>query len=190
MATDIVAGLRILRGIGGEKTFGANYATPVAEGAPAGVTTGIWQAVVEAVGVLLSGIFLVSLVWLGTPQMIAGRLTVGQLISFFGYALFMVCPIRTFFEVAQKWVQGLVQRARRSPSSTQNPPWHDAVLQSRLDGARTLRDAGLSGITGEPGPDVVVSAVPGAVARPSPTGSAATCPRTEPGLDGSGRRRT
>ena len=31
MATDIVAGLRILRGIGGERTFGRNYDAPVAE---------------------------------------------------------------------------------------------------------------------------------------------------------------
>ncbi|WP_310528225.1 ABC transporter ATP-binding protein, partial [Nocardioides sp.] len=68
MATDIVAGLRILRGIGGEDTFGRNYADQSQEARKAGVSSGIWQAAVEAVGVLFSGVFLVSLVWLGTRQ--------------------------------------------------------------------------------------------------------------------------
>ena len=64
MATDIVAGLRILRGIGGEDTFGRNYADQSQQARRAGVSSGIWQAAVEAVGVLFSGAFLVSLVWL------------------------------------------------------------------------------------------------------------------------------
>ena len=55
MATDIVAGLRILRGIGGEETFGRNYAQQSQPARRAGVSSGIWQAAVEAVGVLFSG---------------------------------------------------------------------------------------------------------------------------------------
>ncbi len=100
MATDIVAGLRILRGIGGEDTFGRNYADQSQQASRAGVSSGIWQAAVEAVGVLFSGVFLVTLVWLGTRQVNAGELSVGQLVSFLGYGLFMVGPIRTFFELA------------------------------------------------------------------------------------------
>ena len=121
MATDIVAGLRILRGIGGEETFGRNYAEQSQSARRAGVSSGIWQAAVEAVGVLLSGIFLVSLVWLGTRQVNAGELTVGQLVSFLGYGLFMVGPIRTFFELAQKSTRALVsaRRAMAKPSIIQ-----------------------------------------------------------------------
>src|SRR6185436_17820474 len=74
MATDIVAGLRILRGIGGEQTFGRNYARQSQLAKQAGVSSGIWQAAVEAVGVLLAGVFLVSLVWLGSRQVTAGEL--------------------------------------------------------------------------------------------------------------------
>ena len=51
---------------------------------------------------LFSGVFVVLLVWLGTHQVINGDLTIGQLISFLGYALFMIYPIQTFFEFAQK----------------------------------------------------------------------------------------
>ncbi len=48
------------------------------------------------------------LVWLGTRAVIAGELTVGQLVSFLGYGLFMIDPIRTFFEFAQKLTRALV----------------------------------------------------------------------------------
>src|SRR6478735_4887013 len=80
MATDIVAGLRILRGIGGEDTFGGNYATQSQRVRHSGVAAGRWLAAVESVGVLLSGGFVVALMWVGTREVAQGRLTVGQLV--------------------------------------------------------------------------------------------------------------
>ena len=160
MATDIVAGLRILRGIGGEETFGRNYADQSQQARRAGVSSGIWQAAVEAVGVLLSGIFLVSLVWLGTRQVNAGELTVGQLVSFLGYGLFMVGPIRTFFELAQKFTRALVSARRAIAIFEQRPPWREPAEPQPLDGHREIVDD-LSGFTARPGQlTVVVSAVP------------------------------
>jgi ABC-type multidrug transport system fused ATPase/permease subunit len=160
LATDIVAGLRILRGIGGEQTFGTNYARQSQSAREAGVAAGIWQAVVEAVGVLLSGIFLVALVWLGTRQVEDGLLTVGELITFLGYGLFMVGPIRTFFEFAQKGVRSLVSARRAIVLFDEQPPWHDPVAPVSLDGSAPLHDVA-SGLTVEPGIlTVVVSAVP------------------------------
>jgi ABC-type multidrug transport system fused ATPase/permease subunit len=160
LATDIVAGLRILRGIGGEQTFGANYDRQSQSAKQAGVAAGIWQAVVEAVGVLLSGIFLVALVWLGTRQVEAGALTVGQLITFLGYGLFMVGPIRTFFEFAQKGVRSLVSARKAIAIFEQRPPWRDPADPVALDGTAALHDAA-SGLTVQPGIlTVVVSAVP------------------------------
>lgn len=160
LATDIVAGLRILRGIGGEQTFGTNYARQSQSAREAGVAAGIWQAVVEAVGVLLSGIFLVALVWLGTRQVEDGLLTVGELITFLGYGLFMVGPIRTFFEFAQKGVRSLVSARRAIVLFDEQPPWHDPAVPVSLDGSAPLHDVA-SGLTVEPGIlTVVVSAVP------------------------------
>ena len=67
---------------------------------------------------LFSGVFVVLLVWLGTREVIGGELTIGQLISFLGYALFMVYPIQTFFEFAQKLTRARCRPARRSRSSS------------------------------------------------------------------------
>ncbi len=160
LATDIVAGLRILRGIGGEETFGRNYADQSQQARRAGVSSGIWQAAVEAVGVLFSGVFLVSLVWLGTRQVNAGELSVGQLVSFLGYGLFMVGPIRTFFELAQKSTRALVSARRAMAIFEQRPPWREPSDPQPLDGHREIVDD-LSGFTAHPGRlTVVVSAVP------------------------------
>jgi ABC-type multidrug transport system fused ATPase/permease subunit len=168
MATDIVAGLRILRGIGGERTFGRNYERQSRRAMDAGVSAGIWQALIEALGVLFSGVFLVLLLWVGAHEVLADRLTVGELVSFLGYALFMVTPIRTFFEAAQKVTRALVSARKAIAVFEQQPPWQRAEQRAeqpvetprRLDpGAALVDDA--SGFTARPGElTLVVSAVP------------------------------
>ena len=160
MATDIVAGLRILRGIGGEQTFGDNYATQSQSVRRAGVAAGTWQAAVDALGVLLSGLLLVALTWLGAREMLAGRLSIGQLVSFFGYAIFMVWPIQTFFEFAQKWVQGLVSARKTIAVLGQQAPWHEPSDPVALPYDATITDDA-SGLVAQPGRmTVVVSATP------------------------------
>jgi len=160
MATDIVAGLRILRGIGGEDTFGRNYAVQSQRARQAGVSSGVWQAAVEAIGVLLSGVFMVSLVWLGTRQVNSGDLSVGELVSFLGYGLFMVGPIRTFFELAQKSTRALVSARKAIAIFEQRPPWREPADPRALDGSAEIHDD-LSGFTAQPGQlTVVASAVP------------------------------
>ena len=160
MATDIVAGLRILRGIGGERTFGRNYDRQSQLARQAGVSAGMWQAAIEAVGVLFSGVFLVLLVWLGTREVIAGDLEIGQLISFLGYALFMVCPIQTFFEFAQKPTRALVSARKAVAIFEQQPPWRDKAESTAAPPDADLFDA-LSGFVARHGQlTIVVCAVP------------------------------
>ena len=160
LATDIVAGLRILRGIGGERTFGRNYAVRSQSAREAGVSAGKWQAGIESVGVLFSGGFLVLLVWLGTREVRAGELSAGQLISFLGYGLFMVGPIQTFFEFAQKLTRALVSARRAVGIFEQQPPWRDAAESQPLPTGADVVDAS-SGFVARHGQlTVVVSGVP------------------------------
>ena len=160
MATDIVAGLRILRGIGGERTFGRNYDVQSQLARQAGVSAGIWQAAIEAVGVLFSGVFIVLLVWLGTHEVIDGDLTIGQLISFLGYALFMIYPIQTFFELAQKLTRAMVSARKAIAIFEHEPPWPDLETSTPLPDEADLYDE-LSGFIAHDGElTIVVSAVP------------------------------
>ncbi|MDR0436583.1 MAG: ABC transporter ATP-binding protein/permease [Propionibacteriaceae bacterium] len=123
MAVDIVAGLRILRGIGGERTFGDNYAKQSQRVREAGVRVGTWWAAVDSSAVLLSGVLLVLLTWAGASEMIAGRLSVGQLVSFFGYAVFLLNPFWLLFEGAQRWIAGLVSADKTIGLLRHRPPW-------------------------------------------------------------------
>ena len=160
MATDIVGGLRILRGIGGEQTFARNYSGQSQYTRRAAVSAGVWQAAVEATSVLFSGLFLVALTWLGAQEVVAGELSVGQLISFFGYAIFMVWPIQTFFELAQKWVRSVVSARKTVAVLDQQPPWQPPSQPLTLPDHAVLHDQE-SGFAAEPGAfTIVVSAVP------------------------------
>ncbi len=160
MATDIVAGLRILRGIGGEETFSHNYAEQSQRTRQAAVSAGIWQSAVDATSVLFSGMFLVALTWLGSREVVAGELSVGQLISFFGYAIFMVWPIQTFFELAQKWVRAVVSARKTIAVLEQQPPWRTPQPPLTLPEEGVLHDQE-SGFVAQPGEfTIVVSAVP------------------------------
>lgn len=140
LATDIVAGLRILRGIGGEQTFGANYARQSQRVRTAGVAAGTWQAMLDAASVLLSGIFLVGLTWLGAREVLAGTLTVGQLISFFGYGVFMMEPIRTFFEFVQKLIRAHVSARKAVAILEHQPPWPVPSAPRPLPAGQDLAD--------------------------------------------------
>ena len=160
MATDIVAGLRILRGIGGEDTFGGNYADQSQRVRHSGVLAGKWYGAVEAVGVLISGGFVVVLMWLGTREVAEGRLTVGQFVSFLGYGLFLLAPMRTFVEFALKWIRSVVSARKAIAVLSQRPPWvepeHPQAFPSM---APIVYEA--SGAVFEPGRlTMVVSAVP------------------------------
>lgn len=160
IATDIVGGLRILRGIGGEVTFSRNYERQSRRVQQAGVVAGTWQGAVEAASTLLSGLLLVALTWLGSLEMIEGRLTIGQLISFFGYAVFLVWPIQTFFQLAQRWIAALVGARRAVAYLSIEPPWPEpADPQPFGERARLVDEA--SGAVIEPGLlTCVVSGVP------------------------------
>ncbi|MDN5794551.1 MAG: ABC transporter ATP-binding protein/permease [Intrasporangium sp.] len=160
MATDIVGGLRILRGIGGEDTFGGNYAGQSQRVRQAGVAAGRWQGAVESVGVLLSGGFVVALLWMGTREVAVGRLTIGEFVSFLGYGLFLVQPMRTFVEFAQKWTRSVVSARKAIAVLEQQPPWRHPAAPTRLPHFASIHDEA-SGVTIHPGRlTMVVSSVP------------------------------
>lgn len=122
-ATDIVAGLRILRGIGGERTFGDNYAAQSQRVRSAGVRAQTWFAAIDSVQVLLSGLLLIGLTWIGANELLAGHLTAGQLVAFFGWAMYLSILMSTFYEAALKFTQTLPSARKTIAALSQRPPW-------------------------------------------------------------------
>ena len=109
---DIVGGLRVLRGIGGEEVFHRRYVTESQHVRDAGVHVGRLQSVLDALQILLPGIFVVFVVWLGARFAIEGAISVGDLVAFYGYATFLMIPLRTATEFANKMIRANVAAGR------------------------------------------------------------------------------
>ena len=102
-ANDIVAGLRVLRGIGGEDLFAQRYAEQSHRVKNRGVRVAATSAVMKGLQTLLPGALLAAVTWLGARQASAGTITPGELVSVFGYTTFLIMPMNTFLEVARKY---------------------------------------------------------------------------------------
>jgi ABC-type multidrug transport system fused ATPase/permease subunit len=112
LAGDIVAGLRVLRGIGGEQTFHRRYVRESQRVRGAGVAVGRLQSVLDALQVLLPGVFVVGVVWLGARFAVQGAISPGELVAFYGYAAFLMLPLRTATEFANKYIRAVVAARR------------------------------------------------------------------------------
>jgi len=112
LASDIVGGLRVLRGIGGEEVFHQRYVEESQRVRAAGVQVGKLQSLLDALQIFLPGVFVVIVVWLGARFAVAGQITPGELVAFYGYSAFLMIPLRTGTEVANKLIRGLVASRR------------------------------------------------------------------------------
>jgi ABC-type bacteriocin/lantibiotic exporter with double-glycine peptidase domain len=62
--------------------------------------------------VLLPGAFVVIVVWLGARLAVQGVISPGELVAFYGYAAFLVIPLRTATEFVNKVIRGRVAASR------------------------------------------------------------------------------
>lgn len=112
LGADTVAGLRVLRGIGGERVFLDRYRRRSDEVRVAGVRVALPQSTLDSAQVLLPGIFIVIVTWLGARLAIQGRISAGELVAFYGYAAFLVIPLRVAAEAVDKVTRALVGAQR------------------------------------------------------------------------------
>jgi ABC-type multidrug transport system fused ATPase/permease subunit len=112
LGADTAAGLRVLRGIGGEPAFFDRYRAQSQRVRLAGVRVAAPQSTLDAAQVFLPGLFVVFVTWLGARFALSGQIDVGQLVAFYGYAAFLVIPLRTAAEAVDKITRSLVGARR------------------------------------------------------------------------------
>jgi ABC-type multidrug transport system fused ATPase/permease subunit len=136
LASDIVGGLRVLRGIGGEEVFHRRYAVESQKVRQAGVLVARLQSILDALQVFLPGVFVVVVVWLGARFAVDGQISPGELVAFYGYSAFLMIPLRTGTEVANKLIRGLVAGRRICHVLSVDPEVSDVdePLASSTDG--------------------------------------------------------
>lgn len=165
-ASDIVGGLRVLRGVGGEQVFLARYRRESQATRRAGVSVARIQSFLDALQVLLPGVFVVVVVWLGARYAVEGRITPGELVAFYGYAAFLMIPLRTATEYANKVIRARVSASRvcrllalepdledpAEPAEAPAPGSPDAVLADARSGLR-VRPGTMVAVVSEPSDD-------------------------------------
>lgn len=108
LGADTVSGLRILRGIGGEEVFTDRYRAQSQKVRGAAVHVAQTQSLLDALQTLLPGLFLAVVVWVGAHLALAGDITPGQLVSFYGFAAFLTQPLWTASEAIRVFTRAVV----------------------------------------------------------------------------------
>ncbi|MFI0191502.1 ABC transporter transmembrane domain-containing protein [Streptomyces sp. NPDC017082] len=103
LASDTVAGLRVLRGIGGEELFLDRYRRASQEVRHAAVRSARMWSLVSAVQVLLPGLLLIVVVWHGIGLARQGRISVGELVTVYSAVMVLNYPLRHFEEIAMAY---------------------------------------------------------------------------------------
>ncbi|MBG6179788.1 ABC transporter ATP-binding protein [Arthrobacter sp. CAN_A1] len=108
VGADTVAGLRVLRGIGGEHIFVNRYRERSAKTRDSGIRVAYSLADLEASQVFIAGAFSVLFTWVGANLALAGEIEPGQLVALYGYSIFLMTPIRAAADSVARFIRAHV----------------------------------------------------------------------------------
>ncbi len=111
-AADIVAGLRVLRGIGGEPAFSERYREQSQTLRYTGVHVARTESFLDAAKLLLPGLFVTAATWIAAHYTLHKIITPGELVTFYAYASFLGVPLATLTEAADRIVRSHVAAGR------------------------------------------------------------------------------
>ncbi len=100
---------------------------------------------------LLPGIFIVIVVWIGGRFAVDGRIGPGQLVAFYGYAAFLVIPLRTAAEAVDKVTRALVGARRMLDILAVEPQVVEPASPAAAPPPAALLADARSGLVVEPG---------------------------------------
>lgn len=111
-AGDIVAGLRVLAGVGGRDLFARRYAARSQSLLRRGYRVGAITSWVQALTGGIPALFLAAIVWLAARMAAEGQITVGEMVAVYGYAAILSVPVWFLLEGGFMTVRGIVAARR------------------------------------------------------------------------------
>ncbi|WP_235931451.1 ABC transporter transmembrane domain-containing protein [Actinomyces respiraculi] len=136
ITTDTVAGLRVLRGIGGEDVFARRYRDASQELRRRGVSVARTQSVLMSLQVLLPGLFVAVVVWVAARMAVTGQISAGELVTFYGYTAYLSWPLMEFSHAVQDYARARVGARRALRLLTVSPTAGSVTERLDLDPAR------------------------------------------------------
>lgn len=137
LAEDIVRGLRVLRGIGAQRTATENYARASRAALGSAMSTARLEATVNGFKTLATGLYLVVVAAVGGWLALGGQLSLGHLVAALGLAQFLTGPLQTLFSLGPARARAMASAERvirmlETPAAVLGPGT-PAVLTDPID---------------------------------------------------------
>ncbi|GAB1692295.1 ABC transporter transmembrane domain-containing protein [Krasilnikovia sp. M28-CT-15] len=107
LATDLVAGIRTLKGIGAERAAAHRYRATSVRSRDAAIRVAAAQSALDGSMIVMTGVLLAVVAALGGHLAATGRISIGDLVAAVGLAQFLVWPLSQF-----SWVNGQLATGR------------------------------------------------------------------------------
>nr|WSY56609.1 ABC transporter ATP-binding protein/permease [Streptomyces sp. NBC_00886] len=150
VAADLVAGLRVLKGLGAQRAAVERYRRTSRVSLAATLRSARAESWQTGLVLALTGGFIALIALVGGRLALNGSLTLGQLVSAVGLALFLLGPLETFAWVNAELAQGRASAARVAEVLATGPAvvGGDNPVAEPVRGALRLRGVRLGGLDG------------------------------------------
>jgi ABC-type multidrug transport system fused ATPase/permease subunit len=144
---DLAGGLRVLAGLGGRQLVADAFRQDSGRLREQGYRVGAVTSWVQALGVGLPSLFLAVVTWLAARLAAQGDITVGQLVSVYGYVAVLVWPVAFLVECGYQVSRGVVCARRvvrflrlepMADTGTLDAPSEPSALYDPESGVRIL----------------------------------------------------
>ncbi|MCX4589150.1 ABC transporter ATP-binding protein/permease [Streptomyces sp. NBC_01549] len=145
---DLAGGLRVLNGLGGKGLFADTFRRDSQELRAQGYRVGAATSWIQALGMGLPTLFLAVVTWLAARLAAQGEITIGQLVSVYGYVAVLVAPVYFLIEggyqlsravvAARRVVRFLSLEPVADHPDARDAPASPAVLHDPDSGVRVL----------------------------------------------------
>ncbi|MFE3634685.1 ABC transporter transmembrane domain-containing protein [Streptomyces sp. NPDC059168] len=136
---DLAGGLRVLNGFGGKGLFADAFRRDSQRLRAQGYRVGAVASWVQALGMGVPTLFLAVVTWLAARQAAEGGISIGELVSVYGYVAVLIVPVAFFIELTYQLNRGVVA-ARRVVALLRLEPEPDEGSLPAPDGPAELRD--------------------------------------------------
>ncbi|MEV6886525.1 ABC transporter ATP-binding protein [Streptomyces sp. NPDC051135] len=142
---DLAGGLRVLNGLGGKGLVADAFRRDSGRLREQGYRVGAVTSWIQALGVGLPVLFLALVTWLGARLAAQGQISVGELVSVYGYVVALGWPVAFLIEMGHQLSRGVVAARRvvaflrlepEPDTGTRDAPAEPSVLYDPASGVR------------------------------------------------------
>ncbi|MFF1277798.1 ABC transporter transmembrane domain-containing protein [Streptomyces marokkonensis] len=127
---DLAGGLRVLSGLGGKNLIADAFRRDSGRLREQGYRVGAVTSWMQALAAGLPALFLAGVTWIAARLAAQGQISVGELVSVYGYVAVLVWPVMFLIECGYQLSRGVVAARRVAALLRLEPPADDATAEA------------------------------------------------------------